>query len=137
MKLISFFSIEPFECQTKQAFGKKGVIETPNYPKHYPNNADCTWLIETPAEFTEIRIHLVQFNVENVRWSKLCIKDSLEVFQYRGLQKEKRGRYCGKHTGKEFKVYGNKVEFRFQSNQYRGRKGFRIEWEAVKGQLQI
>jgi len=72
--------------------------------------------------------------VENVRWSKLCIKDSLEIFQFtEDGSREKKGRYCGKQTGKQFTVYGSKMEFRFRTNGYRTKRGFRIEWEAIKG----
>ena len=42
--------------------GTQVTIQTPNYPKNYPNNAKCTWFMIIPAK-TKIKIKCEAFNV--------------------------------------------------------------------------
>ena len=34
---------------------ERGVITSPNYPNHYPNNLDCYWTIHRPYDKLELR----------------------------------------------------------------------------------
>lgn len=121
------------KCETKTFMADSGVIYSPNHPLHYPNNANCKWVIEVPKRFTEIHLHLIKFNVENPKWSRICLKDYIEVFQYTDGKRERKGKYCGKKPGYNITIYGNKAEIVFKSNNHRTRKGFHIMWKAISG----
>ena len=41
-----------------------GIIESPNYPRHYPSEAKCQWLIEVSEE-SIIKLNFVTFDTEN------------------------------------------------------------------------
>ena len=41
-----------------------GIIESPNYPRNYSNDANCKWLIEVD-EGSSIKLNFVSFDIEN------------------------------------------------------------------------
>ena len=41
-----------------------GFIQSPNYPENYPNNADCSWLIEL-IPGTRLQMYIDDVSIEN------------------------------------------------------------------------
>ena len=61
---IKFNNGTPLECFSG-LYGKHGtkvILQTPNYPKNYPNNTRCPWSIAVPPN-TKITIQCEAFNV--------------------------------------------------------------------------
>ena len=42
----------------------KGNISSPGYPNEYPNNADCSWLLQTNADDV-IQLNVMEFDLES------------------------------------------------------------------------
>jgi cubilin len=42
-----------------------GVIESPNYPEHYPDNAVCEWKINPLPYYGNVGVLFEKFDVEN------------------------------------------------------------------------
>lgn len=52
-----------------------GVIQSPNYPKNYPNKRECTWVIEAPSK-QKVLLNVTNFHLEN---HPNCDFDYLEI----------------------------------------------------------
>ena len=49
--------------------GTSGTFTSPNFPKNYPDDADCTWVIQGPAHATMIDITFLKLDIE---WGRKC-----------------------------------------------------------------
>ena len=56
------------------------TIETPNYPKNYPNKAKCNWKIMVPAG-EEVHIWCENFDVIRGDFLRVSGKNLVSVFQ--------------------------------------------------------
>ena len=57
--------------------GKKGEIKTPNYPRNYDDNLDCTWTIQAEDDETVI----IEFRDFHVETSLLPLKECADTFR--------------------------------------------------------
>ena len=55
-----------------------GLLKSPQYPFHYPNNLDCVWKLIAPRAFS-IRIAFQDFDIQEEENSK-CNHDFVDVF---------------------------------------------------------
>ena len=55
--------------------GTEGVLMSPHYPDHYPNNSLCRWVL-TADPGDRVRVTFSTFDLED---SMLCLPDYLEV----------------------------------------------------------
>lgn len=63
--------------------GFDGVIESPNFPNHYPNNLDCVWKIQASLG-NKISLAFSHFDLENINVvsadsKHVCSYDYLEI----------------------------------------------------------
>ena len=61
--------------------GNYGLIESPNYPQHYPTNQNLTWHISAPEGY-QVVIYFTVFDLEDSYDSDLggsCIYDYVKV----------------------------------------------------------
>jgi cubilin len=75
--------------------GEKGMIISPNYPALYPNNADCTWWLNGAETTDFVRLHFINFDLENPSGLN-CVYDVVKV--YKGSAEASGnllGAYCG------------------------------------------
>ena len=68
--------------------GAAGELQSPNYPYHYDNNADCVYILRTSIG-SILDINFIDFNVEEFQlslydWS--CPRDWLQIFDGPGTQ---------------------------------------------------
>ncbi|KAL7862619.1 hypothetical protein SRHO_G00116030 [Serrasalmus rhombeus] len=63
-------------CGTVARFESPGVLQSPNYPQHYGNGAQCRWIIHAPRGHV-VKLELVDFDLEH---SERCEYDSLAAF---------------------------------------------------------
>ncbi|XP_018534355.1 neuropilin-1a [Lates calcarifer] len=78
----------------------QGVIETPGFPKKYPNNLDCTFMI-LASNTSVIEVEFKSFNMQadpTALQGVLCRLDRLDIWD--GLPKV--GRHLGRYCGQEF-----------------------------------
>jgi len=97
------------------------VIESPRYPKNYPNNAECKWTI-TAAEGAKITIVLDDFNVE---WNANC--DENDYLFVGRLQTYTKVYLCGSVIPANFSLTSKKssMVLKFVSNGTTRKSGFR------------
>lgn len=55
-----------------------GLIESPNYPKDYPNNAVCIWNLIVPMGY-HVKLNFISMDIQN---SYNCQRDFLQVSFY-------------------------------------------------------
>nr|CAD7602777.1 unnamed protein product [Timema genevievae] len=102
--------------------GANKEISTPNFPKSYPNNAECDWEIRVDDGYT-IQLDFVErFYIEN---SSNCQNDFVEAFDYVDEQWVSLGRQCGRNTPASIKGTTNKMRVLFRSNSQIPADGFK------------
>uniref|UniRef100_A0A3Q3BFJ4 CUB and zona pellucida-like domains 1, tandem duplicate 1 n=1 Tax=Kryptolebias marmoratus TaxID=37003 RepID=A0A3Q3BFJ4_KRYMA len=79
-------------------YGSSGTFSSPNYPNHYPNNADCIWYIRPNRQIVELKF----FNVNTE-----CSYDDIYVYD---------GSYTGSRLLGKF-CYSNRTTF-YSTQQY-------------------
>lgn len=115
-----------------------GEVQSPNYPKPYPNNNISTWDIKVPKGY-RVRLNFRYFDLEP---SEACQYDYIKIT----ANKKDLGRYCGRpgsttgnHPGdRVFTSIGNRMRLFFSSdfsNEENGNivsyKGFSAYYHAV------
>ncbi|KAK9890452.1 hypothetical protein WA026_010538 [Henosepilachna vigintioctopunctata] len=105
------------------------MIETPNYPKDYPNNAECRWTIVVDEGFHLEFKYTGRFHLEE---SNGCKNDYVEVFDWKNQKWVTFGKRCGRNVT-TYKSSGNKLLVIFRSNERISGVGFQAEWKKKCG----
>ena len=68
--LLTLFVFSFFHCLVAKKCGgllkgSKGEFTSPNYPKDYPNNQNCTWIIKGEPR-KRIKLYFESFRFEGV-----------------------------------------------------------------------
>ena len=71
--------------------GENGEITSPGYPKDYPLNKDCTWIISV-ANGKTVQLQFREFELEK---HSSCRYDYLEIRDGDEQLKSLLGKYCG------------------------------------------
>ncbi|KAM4807741.1 ovochymase-2-like [Rhinophrynus dorsalis] len=104
--------------------GRKGTIQSKNYPDHYPANIQCNWDI-TVTEGWLIKLAFTHLAVDGELGSctgdKINISDSSDMI----------GSYCGYIKPPVIISSSNKLSMKFSTDQLRSDSGFEAKWEAV------
>ncbi|XP_075468232.1 cubilin-like isoform X3 [Ascaphus truei] len=95
-----------------------GVIDSPFYPNNYPDNANCTWDIQTTGDYVELRILTVDLETHPD-----CSFDWLIIYDGRPGYSPQLGKICnpGNYT---FYSSSNIMGINFRSDQSVHRTGF-------------
>ena len=96
-------------------------FQSPNYPNCYPNNKDCTWLIESrPGYF--VRLDIYTFNLEYGFSS--CPWDYLEIRDGNSPSSPLIAKACGSLSHLNIYSTGRFLFVRFHSDGIIGMPGF-------------
>ncbi|XP_046342042.2 tolloid-like protein 2 [Haliotis rufescens] len=87
-------------------------IDSPNYPLHYPNNADCSWTISTDVKGYVIHVKAVHFYLER---DSPCSYDYVQLYDVTGTYEYSLGRWCGSN-GPDTQSTGMSMKVRFHSD---------------------
>ncbi|XP_037996775.1 deleted in malignant brain tumors 1 protein [Motacilla alba alba] len=102
-----------------------GVLQSPNYPGSYPNNADCVWEIQVENNF---RVTLTFRDI--VMQSGTCQHDYIEVYDGPLHSSPLLGRFC---SG-SFPTYvssSNMMSVRFHSDSRYSFRGFQAHYASI------
>ncbi|KAK7104939.1 uncharacterized protein [Littorina saxatilis] len=103
------------------------AIYSPGYPRHnYPNNANCTWLIEAEPSLV-IRVRVVWMEVEQ---HATCNYDRLSLYDGRSSYFPRLARLCSGH-GEVYHSSGHRVFLAFRSDSSITSTGFELEFSAI------
>uniref|UniRef100_A0A0P6JSL8 Putative fibrillin n=1 Tax=Aedes aegypti TaxID=7159 RepID=A0A0P6JSL8_AEDAE len=109
----------------------QGFLYSPNYPKNYPGNQSCEWIIQTEPAYT------LQFNLEDIGIVKSpnCTQDYLQV--YDGMARDEKKllmKVCDSETNVTSVVsLSNKLLVTFTSDAAFEAKGFRANYSINCG----
>ncbi|XP_054133231.1 deleted in malignant brain tumors 1 protein [Melozone crissalis] len=102
-----------------------GVLQSPNYPGNYPNDADCVWEIQVENNF---RVTLTFRDI--VMQSGMCQHDYIEVYDGPLHSSPLLGRFC---SG-SFPTYvssSNMMSVRFHSDSRFSFRGFQAHYSSI------
>ena len=105
--------------------GQNGVIQTPNFPRSYPNNADISWVLKGPAA-GRIALTFRSFSLED---DSACRYDYLELRDGAATDSPLMGRFCGGALPATFTTADNALFVRFKSDVSENRAGFQANWQ--------
>lgn len=104
-------------------------IESPGYPKNYPNNAECLWEIHVADGYTIQLKSDDRFHLED---SDNCVNDFLEVWDWIDDKWVSLGRKCGRQIP-SFNSTTNKLKILFRSDNFTNFQGFKVTWTTNCG----
>ncbi|XP_064790269.1 deleted in malignant brain tumors 1 protein-like [Oncorhynchus masou masou] len=107
----------------------KGQFNSPNYPSNYPNNAYCTWNIQTPPASQIVQLEFPYVNLEG---DFNCRYDSISVYDGYSIYNRLLGKLCGGQSS-TFYSTGSSITVQFTSDGSSTYKGFQAEYRVVDG----
>ncbi|KAI1280397.1 Cubilin [Halotydeus destructor] len=130
---------------TSTLTGRRGVIESPNFPGAYPHNANCSWRIKGPMG-NNLTLKLTNLELEH---DDQCRHDYLDILE-RPLQDiyadhmatavswNSTKRICGRNDTRNetvlplvLNITSNEALVRFESDYWEAYQGFRLEWDTT------
>ncbi|NXY67496.1 CUBN protein, partial [Glareola pratincola] len=104
------------------------AISSPLYPAKYPNNQNCSWIIQAQEPFNHVTLSFTDFDVENNRQN--CTTDFVEILDGNNYEAPLRGRYCGTTLPHPITSFGNALVVNFISNNNITARGFHATYAA-------
>ncbi|XP_042210065.1 cubilin-like isoform X2 [Homarus americanus] len=98
-----------------------GVLTSPGYPDHYPEDTTCVWSIKTPHN-EKIELQFWDFDVTG---SEGCSGDYVSVAASVSGEEE---RYCGSHSPGTITSEGDTLILTFASNAKGSCRGFNVTY---------
>lgn len=114
------------ECNA-QLSGRRGLIESPNFPNPYPNFVNCSWNINTKMGN---KINM-SFSILNLEHHRSCQYDFVEIRENAAGNTTSIGKYCGIHDVPPLlSSQTNGVKVNFKTDFTLAHEGFSLEWVA-------
>lgn len=114
-------------CGETNLNGIEGVIKSPKFPRKYPYNQVCQWIINAPVS-NRIVIKFEYFDLEG---ASKCLFDYLVIKDGERDSSKTIGRYCGSSKPATITTSSNTANLYFISDTSIARGGFLIRWKAV------
>ncbi|KAK7506981.1 hypothetical protein BaRGS_00001832 [Batillaria attramentaria] len=107
-------------------------IFSPDYPRNYPNNADCQWHISTRPGYV-IQLNVVSIDLELVETVPTCTLDFIEVFDGSSDEQRRIIKFCAyPERTPDLMSSGQDMLVRFTSDFYVTGNGFHLSYKAVQ-----
>ncbi|XP_005387022.1 PREDICTED: cubilin [Chinchilla lanigera] len=103
------------------------TISSPLYPANYPNNQNCSWIIEAQPPFNHITLSFTHFGLQP---SMGCTRDFIEIFDGSSSDAPLRGHYCGSSMPYPITSFGRALTLRFVSDYGSTYTGFHALYAA-------
>ncbi|XP_023314262.1 cubilin homolog isoform X1 [Trichogramma pretiosum] len=108
-------------------YSATGTLRSPNYPKKYPKNKSCVWLITAQNKYV-VTLNVSSFELET---SQNCNYDYLEIRSGSQGNSPLLGKYCGSQIPSEITSMTNQMYIKFVSDTSLQDKGFEIHWHSA------
>ncbi|EEC11904.1 cubilin, putative [Ixodes scapularis] len=108
-------------------FLSQGVVRSPLFPRHYPADRDCVWLLHVP-DGRQIRLNFTHFDLEN---STICAFDFLELRNGAQETSPLAGTFCGREAPVGFVSDSNSLRLRFVSDSSMFGQGFQVFYDSA------
>lgn len=122
-----------FRAQFRQECGghiitdSSDTISSPLFPNKYPNNQNCTWIIEAQPPFSHVTLSFSLFQLQD---STDCARDYLEILDGKDYDAPVQGRYCGTSLPHPIVSFGNALTLKFVSDSSIVSEGFHAFYSA-------
>uniref|UniRef100_A0A452U8T7 Cubilin n=1 Tax=Ursus maritimus TaxID=29073 RepID=A0A452U8T7_URSMA len=103
------------------------TISSPLFPAKYPNNQNCSWIIQAQPPFNHITLSFDHFGLES---STTCTRDFIEVLDGDHDDAPLRGRYCGTSMPHPITSFSSALTLRFVSDSTLNSEGFHATFAA-------
>ncbi|KAM9673713.1 cubilin [Trichechus inunguis] len=103
------------------------TISSPLFPAKYPNNQNCSWIIQAQPPFSHITLSFSHFGLES---STACSRDFLEILDGSDYDAPLRGRYCGISMPHPVTSFSNALTLKFVSDSRVNSEGFHALYAA-------
>ncbi|XP_072175625.1 uncharacterized protein [Diadema setosum] len=122
------FSVVVYDCSGILILDRSGYIQTPNYPREYLNNVDCSWVIRgLPGEIVDFSF--LNFTLES---QSICAFDSVRLLDGQNADSPAIAKLCGDDSVVAGMTYTTTQEFlriEFRSDQSYRYLGFRANFQ--------
>ena len=106
------------------------IIQSPNYPKDYPNNQDCKAVVK----FTQGQRVSVEFLAFSVEYGCCgCRHDWLEIRDGSDSSANRLAKKCGSHLFPPIYSTGNTLYLHFHTDRSKTRSGFQLRVQHAPG----
>lgn len=105
--------------------GSGGILQSPSYPRNYPNNQEIIWVLKGPAA-GRIAISFKAFNLEQ---DSACRYDYVELRDGQSGDSPAIGKFCGNHLPATYTSADNSLWVKFASDASENHNGFQAEWQ--------
>lgn len=108
-----------------QTLNEEGSINSPRYPKDYPEDVVCRWIIQIPPEILETKQYIkLTFEAFQLEYDSSCSFDKLTV--YDGIKENNTmlGTFCGKDIPPPLFSSSAQIVVKFTSDNSMVYKGF-------------
>ncbi|XP_038578939.1 cubilin [Micropterus salmoides] len=105
-----------------------GAIASPWYPRPYPPNQNCSWIIRAQEPFIHVSLSFTDFELEMI--DSNCSHDAVRILDGDNYQAPAIGRYCGLEMPHPATSFSNSLVVNFISDHSVSRKGFRATYSA-------
>ncbi|XP_065071121.1 uncharacterized protein LOC135695857 isoform X2 [Rhopilema esculentum] len=106
-----------------------GMIRSPRYPKNYPNNCDCKWIISVRKGYI-VKLKFWAFSLEEME-GKIC-HDFLSINDGTSSDATLLGKYCGNESPGTIKTTNSYAFLYFHSDFSKASSGFEIMFESQR-----
>uniref|UniRef100_A0A8C3JVN7 Deleted in malignant brain tumors 1 protein n=1 Tax=Calidris pygmaea TaxID=425635 RepID=A0A8C3JVN7_9CHAR len=124
------FSAEDYSCGGL-LFSPSGTLQSPFYPRNYPNNANCVWEIEVQNNFRGKKKHLTKYSCLLPRMEGgRCLSDYVEVYDGPLYTSPLLGKFCS-GSYRTYESSSNLLTVRFHSNSRYTYRGFQADYYST------
>lgn len=109
-------------------YSPTGTIKSPNYPRYYPPDQSCEWVVHA-QQGKQVELIVKSFELEGSH-SSGCAYDYLEIRNGGSNSSPLIGTYCGTDILPRFKSFGNMMYLKLFADASREMKGFEIDYDS-------
>lgn len=114
----------------KNLFKNNGVIRSPRFPRLYPNNRNCTWIIHVDNGL-QISLNFTTFQMEPPSEVNSRCYDYLEIRNGRSADSPLIGQFCGLGPIPPIVSHGNYLFLRFITDPSMQNQGFELYYDSL------
>jgi len=95
--------------------GRRGFVQSPNYPNGYPKNVNCEWVVQVQPHYS-VQITKATIDLPPRSNIGLCDKDVITFREGNSSAGDILGRFCGKQDVGKYKTEFNTIFMSFQTD---------------------
>ncbi|XP_020662303.3 cubilin [Pogona vitticeps] len=123
---VNYASLDASAACLYQYTTVSGVLTSPNYPGHYPDEMTCIYKIQVERN-KQIALHFTNFSLEE---DATCSSDYVEIRDGGYETSPLIGKYCGSSLPPVTVSHGNKLWIKFESDILITSTGFSAYWDG-------